>query len=155
MTLGAYREPRRAARRIDLAERRRRELRDVRHPWRPDLHVERVLICPSGIHVVTTLPAGEEPASRLPVAQAAADVVASALVINFIADRRRALSEMRRVTRIHGVVAGYIWDFREGLSPSGPFRVGMREVVADLPARPGYRALEPRRASLVVRAQRS
>lgn len=79
MTLGAFREPRGAARRIDLAQRRRRELRDVRHPWRPDLRIERVLICPSGIHVVTTLPAGEETSARLLVAQAAADVVASLL----------------------------------------------------------------------------
>ena len=44
---------------------------------------------------------------------------------------------MRRVARIHGVVAGYVWDFGEELSPSGPFRSGMREVVADLPALPG------------------
>lgn len=79
MTLGAYREPRRPARRIDLAERRRRELRDVRHPWQPDLRIEHVLICPSGIHVVTTLPVGEEPAVMLPTAQAAAEVVASLL----------------------------------------------------------------------------
>jgi ubiquinone/menaquinone biosynthesis C-methylase UbiE len=76
-------------------------------------------------------------AQALPFPGATFDVVASALVINFIANRPQALSEMRRVTRTHGVVAGYIWDFREELSPSGPFRVGMREVVADLPAVPG------------------
>jgi ubiquinone/menaquinone biosynthesis C-methylase UbiE len=65
------------------------------------------------------------------------DVVASALVINFIPDRPRALSEMRRVVRRGGVVAGYVWDFGEERSPSGPFRLGMREVVRDLPALPG------------------
>ena len=76
-------------------------------------------------------------ARALPFPDATFDVDASALVINFIADRARALSEMRRVTRTHGAVAGYVWDFGEELSPSGPFRVGMREVVADLPALPG------------------
>jgi ubiquinone/menaquinone biosynthesis C-methylase UbiE len=65
------------------------------------------------------------------------DIVVSALVINFIPDRPRALCEMRRVTRSHGMVAGYIWDFGQELSPSGPFRIGMREMVADLPALPG------------------
>lgn len=65
------------------------------------------------------------------------DIVASALVMNFIPDRPRALSEMRRVTRQNGIVAAYIWDFERELSPSGPFRLGMREVVTDLPALPG------------------
>jgi len=65
------------------------------------------------------------------------DVVVSALVINFIPDRPAALAEMRRVARKGGVVAGYVWDFGEELSPSGPFRLGMNEVVADLPALPG------------------
>jgi ubiquinone/menaquinone biosynthesis C-methylase UbiE len=76
-------------------------------------------------------------AQALPFPDSSFDVVVSALVINFIPDRPRALSEMRRVTRTRGVVAGYIWDFSEELSPSGPFRVGMREAVADLPALPG------------------
>lgn len=86
MTVGAVRHPRRTARRVDLVERRRREFRDVRHPSMPDLRVERVLICPSGIHVVTSLPAGIG-ASGGPVAdpafvvagQAAAEVVAALL----------------------------------------------------------------------------
>jgi len=76
-------------------------------------------------------------AQTLPFADDTFDVVASALVINFIPNRPQALSEMCRVTRGHGVVGGYIWDFKEELSPSGPFRLGMREVVADLPALPG------------------
>jgi hypothetical protein len=86
MTLGAVRHAGRTARRVDLAERRRREFRDVRHPLIPDLRVERVIICPSGIHVVTSLPVGTGVPGR-PVAdpvfvaagQAAADVVAALL----------------------------------------------------------------------------
>jgi ubiquinone/menaquinone biosynthesis C-methylase UbiE len=76
-------------------------------------------------------------AQALPFRDSSFDVVACALVINFIPDRPAALGEMRRVARTKGVVAGYIWDFAEELSPSGPFRLGMRDVVADLPALPG------------------
>jgi ubiquinone/menaquinone biosynthesis C-methylase UbiE len=76
-------------------------------------------------------------AQALPFPDSSFDVVVSALVLNFIPDRPRALSEMRRVARTGGVVAGYVWDFGEELSPSGLFRLGMREIVADLPALPG------------------
>ncbi|HLN76054.1 MAG TPA: hypothetical protein VK204_03350 [Nocardioidaceae bacterium] len=87
MTRGAVvRDSRRAARRIDLAERRRREFRDVRHPLKPELHVERVLICPSGVHVVTSLLAEEDPSTDAVLAsrvvthsRAAADVVSALL----------------------------------------------------------------------------
>jgi ubiquinone/menaquinone biosynthesis C-methylase UbiE len=76
-------------------------------------------------------------AQALPFPAATFDVVASALAINFIPDRSRALSEMRRVARPGGIVAGYVWDFAAERSPSGPFRLGMREVVSDVPALPG------------------
>jgi ubiquinone/menaquinone biosynthesis C-methylase UbiE len=76
-------------------------------------------------------------AQALPFPESSFDIVVSALTINFISDRPRALFEMRRVTRTGGMVAGYVWDFGEELSPSGPFRLGMRELVADLPALPG------------------
>ena len=90
----------------------------------------------------------------LPFPDATFDVVASALVINFIPDRPRALSEMRRVTRPGGIVAGYVWDFAPELSPSGPFRLGLREAIADLPVLPGT-ADSRRRAQFVVRARRT
>jgi ubiquinone/menaquinone biosynthesis C-methylase UbiE len=76
-------------------------------------------------------------AQALPFPDALFDVVVSALVIKFIPNRPRSLSEMRRVARPLGLVAGYVWDFGEELSPSGPFRLGMREVASDLPALPG------------------
>src|ERR1700757_3455363 len=44
---------------------------------------------------------------------------------------------MRRVAGKGAVIAGYVWDFGEELSPSGPFRLGMREVISDLRALPG------------------
>jgi ubiquinone/menaquinone biosynthesis C-methylase UbiE len=76
-------------------------------------------------------------AQSLPFADSAFDVVAAALVINFIPDRPRALSEMRRVAREGGIVAGYVWDLAAELSPSGPLRLGMRRFGADVPDLPG------------------
>ena len=63
---------------------------------------------------------------------AAFDVVASAIVINFIPDRPRALAEMRRVGRFGGVVAGYVWDFAGERGPNWPLRLGMREIGAEV-----------------------
>jgi ubiquinone/menaquinone biosynthesis C-methylase UbiE len=79
-------------------------------------------------------------ARKLPFADASFDVVASALVINFIAERPRALAEMRRVARPGGLIAAYVWDFAEELSPSGPLRRAMRRLGADVPGIPGTEA---------------
>jgi SAM-dependent methyltransferase len=76
-------------------------------------------------------------ARQLPFDDASFDVVASALVINFIPDPERAIVEMRRVARVGGLVAGYVWDFAEELSPSGPLRQVMRRLGAEMPAIPG------------------
>jgi ubiquinone/menaquinone biosynthesis C-methylase UbiE len=76
-------------------------------------------------------------AQQLPFDAASFDVVASALVINFIPDRPVAVAEMRRVARAGGVVAGYVWDFAEELSPSGPLRRAMRRFGVEVPATPG------------------
>lgn len=84
-------------------------------------------------------------AQALPFRDDVFDVVASALVINFIPDRLRALSEMARVARPGGLVGGYIWDFEAELSPSGPFRVGLREFVGEVPQLPGTNDSAPSR----------
>ncbi len=76
-------------------------------------------------------------AQTLPFPDASFDIVASALVINFIADRPRALSEMRRVLRAGGLVAAFVWDFEAELSPSWPLRLAMRPTGADVPPVPG------------------
>ena len=39
------------------------------------------------------------------------DAVVSGLVLNFLPDAERAVSEMMRVTRPGGVVAAYVWDY--------------------------------------------
>jgi ubiquinone/menaquinone biosynthesis C-methylase UbiE len=69
----------------------------------------------------------------LPFADSSFDVVASALVLNFIPDRPRALTEMRRVGRAEGIIAAYVWDFAAGRSPQWPFAEGMSEPGIELP----------------------
>ena len=54
-------------------------------------------------------------AASLPLPDQSVDVVVSALVLNFIPDLPRALSEMQRVAAPGGVVAGYVWDYAEGM----------------------------------------
>lgn len=76
-------------------------------------------------------------AQALPFSDSAFDVVASALVMNFIPDPAQALSEMRRVTRPGGGVAAYVWDFETERSPSWPIRAGMRQLGMTVPAIPG------------------
>lgn len=76
-------------------------------------------------------------AQALPFADASFDIVVSALVINFIADRTRGLAEMRRVARPGGIIAGYVWDFTSYRSPSWPLRLGLRRFGVDTPDVPG------------------
>jgi ubiquinone/menaquinone biosynthesis C-methylase UbiE len=53
-------------------------------------------------------------ALTLPAAGASIDVVASALVVNFIADRPAALAEMQRLLKPGGLLAFYVWDYPGG-----------------------------------------
>jgi len=76
-------------------------------------------------------------ACALPFPDGSFDVVASALALNFVPDQPRGLAEMRRVARPGGVVATYLWDFAEELSPSGPLRRAMRRFGLQVPPIPG------------------
>jgi SAM-dependent methyltransferase len=42
------------------------------------------------------------------------DVVVSALVLNFVPDREKALAEMKRVVRPGGTIGFYVWDYPGG-----------------------------------------
>ena len=50
-------------------------------------------------------------AEALPLEDASVDATVAGLVLNFIPDKPKAMSEMARVTRQGGVVAGYVWDY--------------------------------------------
>jgi len=53
-------------------------------------------------------------AEALSLATASRDVIASALVLNFVPDRALALAEMKRVARKGGRVGFYVWDYPGG-----------------------------------------
>jgi SAM-dependent methyltransferase len=48
-------------------------------------------------------------------ASASFDAVVSGLVLNFVPEPNRALSEMVRVARPGGVIAAYVWDYADGM----------------------------------------
>jgi SAM-dependent methyltransferase len=50
-------------------------------------------------------------AQALPVADGALDVAVAGLVLNFVPDAGRAVTEMRRAVRSGGTVAAYVWDY--------------------------------------------
>jgi SAM-dependent methyltransferase len=56
------------------------------------------------------------------------DVVASALAIDCIPDRPRAITEMHRVGRPGALVAGYVWDFADGGHPDVPIQKGLKRI---------------------------
>lgn len=53
-------------------------------------------------------------AQNLPVPDASIDIVASALVLNFVPDRPAALAEMQRVLKPDGLLSFYVWDYPGG-----------------------------------------
>src|SRR4030095_1639826 len=59
------------------------------------------------------------------------DRTLSLLVVNFIPDARKALSEMTRVTKSKGTIAAAVWDYGEGMEM---LRVFWDEAVALAPA---------------------
>jgi SAM-dependent methyltransferase len=50
-------------------------------------------------------------AQALPLGNASRDAVVSALVLNFVPDKHKALAEAKRVARPGGTVAFYVWDY--------------------------------------------
>jgi SAM-dependent methyltransferase len=54
-------------------------------------------------------------AQALQAASATFDAVVSGLVLNFVPEPDRAVSEMARVARLGGTVAAYVWDYAEGM----------------------------------------
>jgi ubiquinone/menaquinone biosynthesis C-methylase UbiE len=79
-------------------------------------------------------------AETLPFSDQSFDAVASALALNFITDRPRALAEMQRVARPNGMVAAFVWNFEAERSPSWPLRAALRSMGVEVPEIPGTRA---------------
>lgn len=53
-------------------------------------------------------------ATALPVEDDSCDAAVSALVLNFVPDKAKALAEMQRATRRGGTIAFYVWDYPGG-----------------------------------------
>jgi ubiquinone/menaquinone biosynthesis C-methylase UbiE len=77
-------------------------------------------------------------AQKLAFGDGTFDIVASALVMNFIPDRHRALCEMRRVCRHGGIVAGYVWDGASERVANWPLVRAMRKMGKEPPQVPGF-----------------
>ena len=54
-------------------------------------------------------------AADIPCPDASVDVVASALVMNFVPDTAAAMKEISRVLRNGGIAAAYVWDYAGGM----------------------------------------
>ena len=70
-------------------------------------------------------------AQKLKFKDASFDKTIALLVMNFIPDHDKAISEMRRVTRPQGVVSACVWDYNDGMQM---LRFFWDEVVALDPA---------------------
>ena len=80
-------------------------------------------------------------AMALPEPDAVFDIAAMALVLFFIPDPARGVSEMRRVVRPGGIVSAYVWDI---LNPGGfPMAALQREL-----SRRGISTMLPPRADI-------
>lgn len=53
-------------------------------------------------------------AENLPLNDTSIDIVSSALALNFVPDRKKALQEMFRVCRKDGLISFYVWDYPGG-----------------------------------------
>jgi SAM-dependent methyltransferase len=71
------------------------------------------------------------PAEELPFADGEFDVVLAQLVVHFMADPVRGLTEMARVTRAGGLVAACVWDHAGEQTPLAPFWQAVHEVDPD------------------------
>ena len=67
-------------------------------------------------------------AEHLPFTDDTFDVSIAQLVVHFMSDPVRGLSEMARVTRPGGVVCACVWDFAGDQTPLTPFWTAAREL---------------------------
>lgn len=77
-------------------------------------------------------------AQALPFADGSFDVATMALVIVFVPDPARAVSEMARVVRPGGCVASYMWDIPGGGLPLEPIHKALKSRGVESPNPPGF-----------------
>jgi SAM-dependent methyltransferase len=76
-------------------------------------------------------------AHHLPFVDGAFDVIASALVLNFLSDRDQALREIRRVGRSGALVGAFVWDFAADRAPNSMLTRALRRTGIEVPLVPG------------------
>lgn len=74
-------------------------------------------------------------AQALPFADRSFDAAVMALVITFVPDAAKAVSEMARVVRPGGLVATYMWDTLAGGVPLAPLEVALKSLGRAPPSR--------------------
>ena len=74
----------------------------------------------------------QAPAEELPFPDDTFDAALAQLVVHFMADPVKGVTEMGRVTRPGGVVATCVWDMTPGHTPLGPLWEAAREIDPDV-----------------------
>jgi ubiquinone/menaquinone biosynthesis C-methylase UbiE len=79
-------------------------------------------------------------AQKLTLGRDTFDVATMALVLAFLVDPAKAVSEMTRVVRPGGWVAAYMWDIPNGGAPTTPIYTAIESLGSTLPVRPNAAA---------------
>ena len=79
-------------------------------------------------------------AQDLPFAENSFDIAVMALVIHFVPDPAKAVTDMARVLRPGGRAAAYAWDYTKGGSPVAPISAAMKAIGLESPGPPSPNA---------------
>jgi SAM-dependent methyltransferase len=87
-------------------------------------------------------------AQALPYSNDEFDAATMALVISFVPDPAKAVTEMKRVVKPGGTVAAYMWDFAGGGFTLRPLNEALTGMGVNLPLTPGQ--MNSRREALLM-----